>query len=104
MNWMKKAICMPKGSSLRQCVDTFFEQKQIQPEIVIECDEPQYIRDYLKMGLGVTFYPSISWKTQMPQDLVLLRINEGLYRESYICINRASSKTAQLFAQLLEMD
>ncbi len=98
----QKFVCMPKGSNLRQCADAFFEQKQIQPEIVIECDDPQYIRNYLEMGLGVTFFPGISWKAQTPEDIVLLRINEGLYRTSYIYINRSSSKIAHLFSQLLE--
>ncbi len=99
----EKFICMPKGSSLRHCMDTFLQQRDLNPEIVIECDDPQYIRNYLEMGLGVTFFPAISWKKQIGNDIKLLRIDDGLYRDSYIYTNKSSSNTVCLFSQMLEM-
>lgn len=99
----EKFICMPKGSSLRRCIDMFTQQRDLNPEIVIECDDPQYIRNYLKMGLGVTFFPANSWKNQISNEIRLLRIGDGLYRDSYIYTNKSSSKMAYLFSQMLEM-
>ena len=99
----EKFICMPKGSSLRYCMDMFLQQRDLNPEIVIECDDPQYIRKYLKMGLGVTFFPENSWKEQISDDIKLLRIDDGLYRDSYIYTNKSSSNTVFLFSQMLEM-
>ncbi len=99
----EKFICMPKGSSLRQCTDMFLHQRNFNPEIVIECDDPQYIRNYLEMGLGITFFPAISWKKQISNDINLLRIDNGLFRDSYIYTNKSSSKTGFLFSQMLEM-
>lgn len=99
----EKFICMPKGSSLRHCMDTFMQQRDLNPKIVIECDDPQYIRNYLEMGLGVTFFPAISWKNQISNNIKLLRINDGLYRDSYIYTNKSSSNTGRLFSQMLKM-
>ncbi len=99
----EKFICMPKESSLRHCMDIFMQQKGLNPEIVIECDDPQYIRNYLEMGLGVTFFPAVSWKKQISDNIKLLRIDDGLYRDSYIYTNKSSSNTGFLFSQMLEM-
>ena len=98
----EKFICMPAGSCLRQYSDNFFLQNGINPEIIIECDEPQYIRKYLKMGFGVTFFPAVSWREQITDDIKLLRINEGLYRKSYIYTNKAASNAVRLLAEMLE--
>lgn len=98
----EKFICMPKGSSLRRCTDTYFEQKKLSPDIIIECDDPLYIQTYLKLGLGVTLFPEISWKNQISSDITLLKIDDGLYRDSYIYINKSSSNTVQLFSQMLK--
>ena len=98
----EKFICMPKGSSLRRCADTYFEQNKLKPDIIIECDDPQYIRYYLKMGLGVTFFPTISWNDQISSDITLLRIDDGLYRDSYIYTNKSSSNVVHLFSQILK--
>lgn len=98
----EKFISMQKESSLRRHIDMFFADQHIAPDIVIECDDPQYIRKYLKMGLGVTFFPGISWKEQISNDIRLLRINEGLYRDSFIYTNISAPNIASLFAQMLE--
>lgn len=98
----EKFISMHKGSSLRDCMDIFFEENKITPDIAIECDDPQYIRNYLTMGLGVTFFPAISWKDQINKNIHLLRVNDGLYRKSYIYTNRFASNMAHLFSQMLE--
>lgn len=97
----EKFICMPKSSSLRNCMDNFFRQNNIDPIIAIECDDPQYIRKYIKIGLGVTLFPSISWKDQINDDIKLLKINDGLYRDSYICTNKTASGMARLFSKML---
>ena len=98
----EKFICMPKGSSSRHCTDTYFEQKKINPDIIIECDDPQYIIKYLEMGLGVTIFPENSWKNHVSDKIALLKIDDGLYRDSYIYINKSSSSTVHLFSQILK--
>lgn len=96
-------ICMPKGSSLRSCIDRYFKKNEATPDIVIECDDPYYICEYLKMGLGVTFFPVISWNRQIDEKIKLLKINEGVYRCSYLYVNKESPDIAKLFANHLEL-
>ena len=98
----EKMISMHKGSSLRECMDAFFEENKITPNIAIECDDPLYVRNYLTMGLGVTFFPAISWKDHISKDIRLLRVNDGLYRDSYVYVNRYASGMAHVFLQMLE--
>lgn len=97
----EKLICLPKGCSLRDYMDAFFQKKKLMPNIAIECDDIQYVRNYIKMGLGVTFFPSVSWKDQISNDVSLLRIDNGIYRDSFIYTNKASSHMAKLFTQIL---
>lgn len=97
----EKFISMPKGSSLRNCIDNLFLQCDFKPDIIIECDDPLYIRKYLNLGLGVSLFPSESWKSQVLDDIVLIRINNGLYRDSYIYTNHSSQEMAQLFSKML---
>lgn len=95
-------ILMQKNSSLRNFSDNFFEKNGIIPNVVIECDDPQYVRKYLKMGLGVTFFPEISWKEEISDDFSLLRIDKGLFRKTFIYANKSASNVAILFAQMLQ--
>ncbi|MBE6700856.1 MAG: LysR family transcriptional regulator [Ruminococcaceae bacterium] len=98
----EKFICMSKNTNLRRYTDHYFEEKKISPKIVIECDDPKYIQNYLKMGLGVTFFPKSSWGDQIDSDVALLRIDNGLYRDTYIYTNKSSSHIAHLFSQMLK--
>ncbi len=99
---VEKFICMPRGSCMRDYMEDYFREKSITPDIVIECDDPLYIQKYLKMGFGVTFFPSLSWKAQISEDISLLKIDDGLRRTSYIYSNKSASYTAELFSQMLE--
>lgn len=99
----EKFICMPNGSSHRELMNNWFRQMELEPEIVIECDDPNYICEYLKMGMGSTFFPSVSWQNQLDERIRLLKIKDGIYRRSYMYINKDSSKASKLFAGMLEL-
>ncbi|MBE6885096.1 MAG: LysR family transcriptional regulator [Ruminococcaceae bacterium] len=100
----EKFIFMPKGSSLRDHVEQFMQKYGVELEVVIESDDPRYIQQYLNMGLGITFFPAVSWKAQVNKEIKLLRIEEELYRDSYLYINRASSGMVRLFTEMLEAE
>lgn len=95
-------ICMQKGSSLRDCMDSLFRQAAITPHIAIECDDPQYIRKYMQMGLGVTLFPLVSWHTQIDDTFRLLPIDGGIRRRSRLYIRRGALQVAARFADTLE--
>lgn len=98
----EKFIGMPKGASIRDFADKHFSDEGVKVRYVIECDDPAYIRKYVKMGLGVTFFPYISWREQIDDSIKLVKIGAGIYRKSFIYINKTSSNSAKMFAQVLK--
>lgn len=96
-----KFISMPKGSSIRDFLDRIFKKSDIIPEIVIESEDPHFVCKYLKMGLGVALFPSISWNKQVTDDIRLIRINQGIYRNSYMYVKKSTSNVVKLFADKL---
>lgn len=98
----EKFICMPKGSSIRDYMDKALKKAGVEGKVIIECDDPAYIRQYVKIGLGVTFFPYVSWKSHLDSSFHLIKVNSGLYRRSYVYLNKTSSVAAKLFASELE--
>ncbi len=99
----EKFISMQKGSSIRDYLDKLFKKMDFEADIAIECDDPHFVREYLKMGLGVALFPSVSWKEQLDENIKLIRINDGMYRNSHLYINKASSNITEMFAHTLEL-
>lgn len=99
-----KFISMPKGSSIRDLLERMFKKFDLIPEIVIESEDPHFVCKYLKMGLGVALFPSVSWKKQVTDDIRLIKINEGIYRNSYMYVNKSTSNVVKLFADKLIME
>ncbi len=95
----EKFLCLHKNYSLRTFTDRLCHEACITPDIVIECDDPQCIRDYLVMGMGVSLFPAFSWQRQIHPSIKLLRINDGVYRHSRIYINKKSSLCTQIFLE-----
>ena len=56
----EKFLSLHKNHSLRKISDDLFSKAGINPDIAIECDDPQCIRDYLEMKTGVSLVPSVS--------------------------------------------
>lgn len=98
----EKIICMPRGSSLGDYVHNLFKKNNMHPCVAIECDEPECIREYTKIGLGVTFFPMLSWKSRIDKNVKLIRIGNGLYRDSYIYVNTDASDTIRIFSEELK--
>ncbi|MBQ4516103.1 MAG: LysR family transcriptional regulator [Clostridia bacterium] len=99
----EKFISMQKGSSIRDYLEKMFKKTNFEPDIAIECDDPYFVRKYLKMGLGVALFPSVSWKEQLDENIKLIRINDGMYRNSHLYINKTSSSICEMFVNTLEL-
>lgn len=95
----EKFLCLHKNYSLRAFTDRLCREACINPDIVIECDDPQCIRDYLVMGMGVSLFPAVSWQRQIHPSIKLLRINDGVYRHSKIYINKKTSLCTRIFLE-----
>lgn len=99
----EKFISMQKGSSIRDYLDKLFKKMDFEADIAIECDDPHFVREYLKMGLGVALFPSVSWQGQLDENIKLIRINDGIYRNSHLYVNKTSTNITKMFAQTLEL-
>jgi DNA-binding transcriptional LysR family regulator len=97
----QKFICMHKGSSIRNYMDTFFTQKGIKADTSIECEDPTYLSSYLEMNLGVALLPVIAMKGLIGKNIKLLKIDNGLHRDTYIYVNRNNTGLVDQFSKML---
>ena len=72
------------------------------PNIVIQSDDPFYIRKYVEMGLGICFYPSLSWKGMFAPSVAIKQIVD-IKRNTYVYTNtqKYMSKAVKLFYETL---
>ncbi len=95
-------ISMPRGTSLGNFMTQSFQKAGISPACTIVCDDPYYICAYLKMGLGVTFFPAVSWQKRRDTQMKLLHFATRQYRESFVYVNKFAPLAARLFAEKLQ--
>ena len=98
----EKFITMTSSSSLfritkETCLNLGFE-----PNIIIQCDDPFYIRRYVELGLGVAFVPMCSWQGLFSKNIFFKNIG-NITRKTYFYINkkRKSSIAINNFCELL---
>jgi len=95
-------ISMNEGTSIhsltrRACADMGF-----QPHIAIQSDDPFYIRRCVELGLAIAVVPSISWRGQFSDDIVLREI-PNIERITCLCRNKKTPLTdnIKLFAEIV---
>ena len=79
------------------CADFGFE-----PRVVIQGDDPFYVRKCVEMGLGISFVPMLSWKGQFSDNVVIKKI--GNYtRDTYVWKNtkKYTPKCVSAFLKML---
>ena len=54
-------ISLNKGSAFRAVTDYYCQKAGFTPHIVFESDNPSIVRGLIGMGLGVAFWPRITW-------------------------------------------
>ena len=96
----QRFISMPKGTSmydytLKCCYD-------FAPNITIFSDDPYYIREYVDLGLGVAFFPALSWKNQFSENVVIKKAG-NIRRVTYVACksDKYISKISRLFIEEL---
>ena len=58
-------ITMYRGSSMQRIAVDCCRRAGFYPNIIIESDDPQYLRKYIELDFGLAFVPETSWKGQM---------------------------------------
>ena len=94
-------VSMNEGSNLNRMTRRIGADFGFDPKIVIQSDDPFYIRKCVEMGLGIAVVPSISWKGQFSENIVLKPL--GYKRSCYLIKkeNTHFSYVAQSFACML---
>lgn len=88
----EKFISMPRSSELASVVHKACKKCNFNPDNVIICDDPFYVRKYVSLGMGVAFAPSISWQTLWPSNVKLLHIDQVSFtRSTFIYSTKANA-------------
>ncbi len=67
-------ICLGGTSQFRTICDKFCAQAGFVPQVTFESDAPATVRNLIAAGLGVGFWPQLSWGTPDTSDILLLPI------------------------------
>ncbi len=98
----EKFISMNKDSSLYSFTNALFAELSIAPDIIIRCDDPYYVRQYVSMGFGIAIVPECSWKGQFDEN-ILLRTFYDCRRQTYMFLpsDTPLPQEVRLFADCL---
>ena len=98
----EKFITMNNNSGLYKLTNEICNSEGFIPNIVIQSDDPNYIRKYIEMGLGISFIPSLSWKDAFSKNVECRQIsNIKRYTFAYLNIQKYLSKASLLFFETL---
>ncbi len=95
-------ITMSNGSSLYRITKEECIKKGFNPKIVIESDDPFYIRKYIQENFGIAFYPEKSWQDGMSDGICFLDVLDlDVSRTTYAYLNE-NIKTPKSAKRLFE--
>lgn len=83
-------ITMNSGSSMYENTLKICNRLGFSPNIVLQSEDPFYIRKCVELGLGITIFPELSWRGQFSKEIVLKNIeksNRKIYVYRKHCIN-----------------
>lgn len=69
-------ISLKSGKRLRETTDLLCRTAGFTPQIVYECDDPAMVRSLVQAGLGICFYPAITWGNSGGTSVILLPIED----------------------------
>ena len=98
----EKFITMGNQSGLYNLTNEICNSAGFAPNIVIQSDDPYYIRKYIEMGLGISFVPSLSWKGEFSKNVECRQvIDKKRFTYAYINTQKHISKATSLFLDAL---
>ena len=95
-------VTMSEGSSLYRITKSVCGDYGFEPNIVVQSDDPFYVRRCVELGLGVAIVPMLTWKGQFAEN-VLLKTIDGYTRDTYVFTSshKYLSAIAKRFIELL---
>ena len=98
----EKFITMGSKAGIFEITNEICIREGFSPNIVIQSDDPYYIRKYIEMGLGISFIPSVSWQGLFSENVVCKKIiDRKRYTYAYFHSNRYISKAVRSFLDVL---
>lgn len=98
----EKFITMSNKSGIFKLTNEICNDEGFAPNIVIQSDDPDYIRQYIEMGLGISFVPSLSWKGTFSENVECRQlINKKRYTFAYLNTQKYISKATHMFLEML---
>ncbi len=98
----EKFITMNNKSGLYKLTNEICHAEGFAPNIVIQSDDPNYIRKYIEMGLGISFVPSLSWKGTFSENVECRQIfKTKRYTFAYLNTQKYLSKATHSFLDTL---
>lgn len=98
----ERFITMGEASGVYRVTNEICSRAGFVPNIVIQSDDPFYIRKYIEMGLGIAFVPAVSWSGMFSENIVLRDITD--YQRStcaYYDSNKYLSNAVREFLTVL---
>ena len=98
----EKFITMNGKSGLYKLTNEICNAEGFTPNIVIQSDDPDYIRKYIEMGLGISFVPSLSWKGTFSENVECRQVcSVKRYTFAYLNTQKYISKATLAFLDKL---
>ena len=64
-------ITMDAKASMYKVTKDICRKNGFEPKIALQSDDPAFIRKCVELGLGIAFAPTLSWKGQFPENVIL---------------------------------
>lgn len=93
-------ITMGSGNSIHQNTLKICNNLGFTPHIVLQSEDPFYIRKCIELGLGISFVPEFSWHGQFSENIALKNIGENR-RIIYIYKKYSMSESVNKFYNML---
>ena len=79
-------LILPPENTLGELTRQFFKQLKLTPPVSMQCDNQQTLAAFVEAGMGIAFFPSLTWKVP-DQGIVLRNIqNHTLKRNIYLTV------------------
>ena len=98
----ERFITMTTGSSIQRITVSACAEAGFIPNITIQTDDPYYLRKYVEMGLGVAFFPLVSWKGLF-SDKAVIKVIDNMKRKTYAFLpkDKHKSRAVKTFLEIL---
>ncbi len=84
-------VTMCEGSSLKRNTIDVCSKAGFYPNILVESDDPHYLRKYIEMNFGIALVPELSWKGEFGDHIKFLDVKD-LDLVRITCVYRSMSK------------